>query len=126
MKSTHKLFESFGELIYVVAMADGAIQKEELTIIEKRLSTHKWGKEIKWSFDYEVSKNNSIEYLYKKVIAYCEDHGPDEEYDFLLKVLDEVAKSNDGIVKEEKEKIDGFVNDLTEKFRKDIERINES
>ena len=125
MKSTHKLFESFGELIYVVAMADGAIQKEELTIIEKRLSIHKWGKEIKWSFDYEVSKNNSIEYLYKKVIAYCEDHGPDEEYDFLLNVLDEVAKSSDGIIKEEKEKIDGFVNDLTEKFRKDIERINE-
>ena len=124
MKSIHKLFESFGELIYVVAMTDGAIQKEELAIIEKKLSAHKWGKDIKWSFDYEVNKNNSIEYLYKKVIAYCEDHGPDEEYDFLLEVLNEVAKSNNGIDENEKKVIDGFTNDLTQKFREDIERIN--
>ncbi len=125
MKSMHKLFESFGELIYVVAMADGVIQKEELTIIEKRLSDHRWGKDIKWSFDYEVEKKNDIEDLYKKVIAYCEDHGPDEEYDFLLEVLNEIAKASDGIIKEEKEKIDGFVNNLTQKFREDIERINQ-
>ncbi len=124
MKNTHKLFEAFGELLYVVAMADGVIQKEELAVIEERLSNHKWGKDIKWSFDYEVSKENSLEFLYKKVVAYCEDHGPDEEYDFLVELLNEVAKSSNGIEKEEKEKIEGFVNDLTQKFREDLDRIN--
>ena len=125
MKNTHKLFESFGELIYVVAMADGIIQKEELAIIEEKLSKHKWGKEIKWSFDYEVKKKNAIEDLYKKVVFYCEDHGPDEEYDFLLDVLNELAKSSNGKVNEEKEMITSFVNDLTLKFKEDLDRINE-
>ena len=75
MKNTEKLIEAFGELIYVVAMADGAIQKQELRVIETKLSSHKWGADIKWSFDYEVKKNASVEELYKKVISYCEMHG---------------------------------------------------
>ncbi len=124
MKNTEKLIEAFGELIYVVAIADGGIQKEELEVIENKLATHKWGEDIKWSFDYEVKKNNSIEDLYKKVITYCEMHGPDAEYQFLLNVVEEVAAASNGVDKEEKEVMDGFVNDLTEKFRADIERIN--
>ncbi|CAL2107716.1 TerB family tellurite resistance protein [Tenacibaculum sp. 190524A02b] len=124
MKSAHKLFESFGELLYVVAMADGSIQKEEMEVIEKRLADHKWGDDIKWSFNYEVNKQNDVNKLYKKVIAYCEDHGPDEEYEFLLDVLEEVSRSSNGIVKEEREVMDNFTNDLIKKFREDIERIN--
>ncbi len=124
MKNTEKLIEAFGELIYVVAMADGAIQKEELTVIENKLAAHKWGEDIKWSFDYEVKKNNSIEDLYKKVITYCEMHGPDAEYQFMLNVVEEVAAASNGIDKEEKEVMNDFVNDLTERFRTDIDRIN--
>ena len=124
MKNTEKLIEAFGELIYVVAMADGEIQKEELEVIENKLASHKWGEDIKWSFDYEIKKKNSIEDLYKKVITYCEMHGPDAEYQFLLNVVEEVAAATNGIEKEEKKVLDGFVNDLTEKFRADIQRIN--
>ena len=124
MKNTEKLIEAFGELIYVVAMADGSIQKEELEVIENKLANHKWDVDIKWSFDYEVKKNGSIEELYKKVISYCEMHGPDPEYQFLLEVIEEVAEANKGIEKDEKKIMDGFVNDLTEKFRSDISRIN--
>lgn len=124
MKNTEKLIEAFGELIYVVAMTDGAIQREELAVIEDKLATHKWGEDIKWSFDYEVKKNRSIEELYKKVITYCEMHGPDAEYQFLLNVVEEVATASKVIDKEEKEIMDGFVRDLTKKFRSDIERIN--
>ncbi len=105
-------------------MADGTIQKEELETIENRLSKHKWGEDIKWSFDYEVKNNNSIEDLYKKVVTYCEMHGPDEEYQFLIEVIEEVAKSSDGVDKDEKEVMDNFVIELTNKFKEDIERIN--
>lgn len=124
MKNTEKLIEAFGEMIYVVAMTDGTIQKEELEVIENKLAAHKWGEDIKWSFDYEVKKKNSIEDLYKKVITYCEMHGPDAEYQFLLNVIEGVAAASNGIDRDEKEVMDGFVNELTEKFRADIERIN--
>ncbi len=124
MKNTEKLIEAFGELIYVVAMADGTIEVEELKVIENKLAIHKWGEDIKWSFDYEVKKNTSIEDLYKKVITYCEMHGPDPEYQFLLDVVEEVATVSNGIDQNEQEVMDGFVQDLTEKFRTDIDRIN--
>lgn len=124
MKNTEKLIEAFGELIYVVAMSDGAIQKQELVVIENKLAVHKWGEDIKWSFDYEVKKNRSIEELYKKVITYCEMHGPDPEYQFLLNLIEDVAAASKGVEKSEKKVMDGFVKDLTEKFRLDIERIN--
>ena len=124
MKNTEKLIEAFGELIYVMAMADGAIQKEELEVIENELADHKWREGIKWSFDYEVKKNASIEDLYKKVITYCEMHGPDPEYQFLLRVIDRVAEASEGKATMEKAVMDSFVKDLTNKFRADISHIN--
>ena len=124
MKNTAKLIEALGELIYVVAMADGIIQKEELEVIEKKLADHKWGEDIKWSFDYEVKNNGSVEELYKKVISYCEMHGPDPAYNFLLEVVEEVANASSGIDTDEQKVMDGFVSDLTTKFRADIDRIN--
>lgn len=125
MKNTDKLYEAFGELIYVVAMADGEIQAEELETIEKLLSGHPWGADIQWSFDYERQKGNDIEDLYKKVIYFCEEHGPDEEYAFLMKVLEEVAASSSGIDANEQKVMNDFERDLTNKFREDIDRINQ-
>jgi len=124
MQNTEKLYEAFGELIYVIAMADGEVQKEELEVIEKRLAAHPWGKDIKWSFDYEVKKGRSIEELYKKVITYCEMHGPEKEYAFLLEVINEVAESHAGTDADEQKVMDSFVSDLTKRFKADIDRIN--
>jgi len=124
MKSTEKLIDAFGELIYVLAMSDGAIQDEELEALNKKLADHKWGKDIKWSFDYEVEKNNPIDDLYKKVILYCEQHGPAEEYDFLFNVLEDVANASNGIEDAERKVMDTFKSDLLVKFKADIKRIN--
>ncbi len=124
MQNTEKLYEAFGELIYVIAMADGELQKEELDVIEQKLADHPWGKDIRWSFDYEVKKNRSIEDLYKKVITYCEMHGPEKEYDFLLKVIEEVAAAHGGTDADEQQVMDNFVQDLTKRFKEDIGRIN--
>lgn len=123
-KDTDKLIEAFGEMIYVVAKADGKIQESELKVIEQKLANHKWGEDIKWSFDYEVKRDRSIEDLYKKVINYCEVHGPDAEYEFLMEMVEAVAKASDGVDKAEKDFMDDFVKDLTDKFRADIDRIN--
>ena len=126
MKSITKLYEAFGELLYVVAMADGQIQAEELQAIKQKLADHPWGEDIQWSFDYEVKKDNQdLEELYKKVISYCEMHGPEPEYQFLLDLVKEVAEANAGIDTKEQQIMDNFVADLTKRFQKDIERINQ-
>jgi len=87
MNNQEKLFEAFGELLYVMAMADGMIQESERRVIQNRLKGHKWAKDIQWSFDYEVKKENNLDDLYKKVVFYCEEHGPDEEYAFFVEML---------------------------------------
>ncbi|MGD1843802.1 MAG: TerB family tellurite resistance protein [Salibacteraceae bacterium] len=124
MAATDKLYDAFGELIYVLAMSDGVIEPVELAVIEKKLAEHEWGQAIKWSFDYEVKQNRSLEELYKKVIIYCERHGPDSEYAFLIEVLEEVAHANAEFHASERKVLDSFVSDLTKKFKADIERIN--
>ncbi|MEO1260336.1 MAG: TerB family tellurite resistance protein [Bacteroidota bacterium] len=124
MKSIERLYDAFGELIYVVAMSDGTIQPEEREAISRKLADHPWKENIQWSFNYEARKNNSIEDLYKKVINYCEMHGPEPEYAFLISTLEEVAKASDGIDANERKVIDGFSADLIKKFKEDIERIN--
>ncbi len=125
MKSIEKLYDSFGELIYVIAMADGRIQEVELKTIHEKLANHPWGEAIQWSFDYEVDKNRSIGDLYQKVINYCEMHGPDPEYKFLLEVIQEVAEASAGVDAGEQKVMDDFVKNLTDKFKADIERINQ-
>ncbi len=123
MKDVRKLYETFGELIYIVAMSDGVIQPEELKVIEDKLRDHPWGGDIKWSFDYEVSKGSTIDELYKKVISYCKIHGPDPEYDFLINILEEVAQASNGIDEKEQKIIDNFSKDLLEKFKTDLSEI---
>lgn len=125
MRNTEKLYESFGELLYVMAMADGKIQSAELNVIKNKLANHPWGKDIKWSFDYEVKKQRNVDLLYNRVIAYCEEHGPDKEYAFLLNTLDEVATASNGMDSNEQVIIDDFKRDLIKRFKSDLERINQ-
>ncbi len=124
MKDTDKLIEAFGELAYVVAMADGRVQKEEIEALEKKLANHKWGADIKWSFDYEMKKENDPKELYKKVMNYCEMHGPDAEYQFLIELLEGIANAHNGMDDNEESTISSFVQELTDTFRHDIDRIN--
>jgi tellurite resistance protein len=126
MKNTEKLYEAFGELLYVVAMADGEIQASELAVILGKLNDHPWGADIEWSFNYEIKKQRDLDMLYDRVISYCEDHGPDEEYVFLMELLEDVAAASGGVDADEKEVMDSFVYELTERFKRDIDRIQNS
>ncbi len=126
MSSTDRLYEAFGELLYVVAMADGQVQPEEKAALANKLSGHPWGENIQWSFDYELRKENNIEDLYQKVIDNCESFGPSEAYTFLIELMEEVAQASSGVDKNEQKVMDSFVHELTERFRKDIDRINQS
>ena len=70
------LYEALRELIYVVAMADGVVQKEEMKVLTTIPEGHSWSENIQWSFDYEQNKGHNIEALYQKVINTCDNYGP--------------------------------------------------
>lgn len=123
MTNKSYLYDAFGELIFLVAMADGGIQQEEISALEKILTNHAWAKEISWSFNYEASKNNNLEDIYKKVILACHDNGPDPEFTFMIEVMEAVAEASKGKDAAEEARIKGFVHDLTERFRRDIEKL---
>lgn len=125
MVSKDRLYQTFGELLYVLAMSDGIIQKEEITILEEILMGHPKAKDIKWSFDYENNNQSDVESLYKKVIEVFADNGPDEEYDFMIFALTKVAEASDGVDADEKTVINNFAKELLERFKKDIETIKE-
>ena len=118
-----KLYEAFGELLYVIAMADGFIQEEEVSALEEVLADHPWASDIKWSFDYERKKESSIEEVYSKVLDYCKYRGPHPEYQKMIEVMEVMAMASAGIDAEERAVMDGFVNTLTEKFKNDIKNI---
>ncbi len=123
MSNKEKLYEVFGEMVYVVAMSDGIIQAEEKDALEKILADHPLAQEIEWSFNYEINKHNDTEYLYNKVLNYCHQNGPDPEYQFLVEILEAVAKASSE-TENEKKVIDRFTYELTERFKKDIDKLN--
>jgi len=118
-----KLYDAFGELLYVVAMADGLIQDEEITALERVLADHPWAADIKWSFEYERKKGNAVEDVYDKVIDYCKYNGPHPEYQKMVEVMEAVANASAGVDAEEQAVMDGFVKTLVDKFKTDIENI---
>lgn len=113
-----KLYDAFGELLYVLAISDGEIQNEEIETLNALLSDHKWANEIAWSFNYEMGKTRDIDDVYNKVKFACFEIGPNPEYALMLDVLKKVAASSLGVVEEEQRVIDQFEKDLLEEFMK--------
>jgi len=123
MTDEEKLYETLGELLYVVAIADGVIQEEERTALSKLLKDHKWAEQIMWSFDYEESKTPSIDEIYSKVITVCERIGPSPIYLEFIESMKIIAEANNEIDKNESKRISSFSRDLIERFRQDLDKI---
>nr|WP_319400238.1 TerB family tellurite resistance protein [uncultured Carboxylicivirga sp.] len=118
-----RLYDAFGEMLYVVAMADGIIQPEEIDVLHKALNKHPFGKDIEWSFDYERLHQTDVEELYQKVLNICQENGPDPEYQKLIEIMEEVAHSSDGINTDEQKVIDRFIHELTDRFKNALKEI---
>lgn len=123
MTKKDQLYDAFGELAYVLAMADGNIQPEEVQQVKQILEQHPRGEDIQWSFDYEARNRRPVEEVYQKVIDACQEVGPDPEYPFLIEMLEKVAAISAGKSPEESQVISGFTSDLIERFRKDLGAI---
>lgn len=118
-----KLYETLGELIYVIAQADGLIQDSEIALLEEIIANHPWGATIGWSFNYELNKDNDVEDLYKKVINTCQDYGPSPEYAQFIEIMNAVASASEGIDDHEDKAIANFSKDLIERFSQDTEPL---
>ena len=114
-----KLYEAFGELIYVVAMADGEIQDTEIVALKKLVNEHLLGADIKWSFDYEARNKMNTADTYQKVLNTCQAYGPTEEYLLLIDLLEKVAAASAGIDEKEQQVINDFQADLIARFKED-------
>lgn len=121
MTDEEKLYETMGELLYVIAKADGVVQDEEKQVLAELLKGHKWAEQIEWSFNYEATREPSVDELYDKVIAVCHRIGPSPIYNEFVSSMEAVAKANDDLDDEEADKIASFSADLIERFKKDIE-----
>ncbi len=124
MTDKEKLYETLGELLYAVAMADGVIQEEEKEELNKLLQNHQWASEIKWSFNYETTKEAGVEETYNKVINFCHSYGPAAEYVEFIEAMKTIATAAEGIDQDESKIINSFSSDLITRFQKDIDRLN--
>ena len=124
MVTKEKLYEAFGELIYAVAKADGLVQGEEVEALQQVLKSHSWAADIIWSFNYERGKDHPVEQTYRKAIDIFGEYGPAEEYAQFTSILEAVAAASQGITEEERKLIGQFHEDLTHKFKADLERIS--
>lgn len=123
MTRLEKLYETLGELLYAVAMADGVIQDEERDSLKELLKKHNWAKEIQWSFDYEASKNSGVEETYNKVINFCHSYGPTPVYEEFISAMTTIAEAAEGVDANEAAMIHSFSKDLIVRFQKDIDRL---
>ena len=114
--SKERLYDALGELIYAVAMADGLVQAEEIERLQQVLLAHPWSREIKWSFDFENSREQSVEEAFSKAIETCKEYGPSTEYAFLFEVLQAIAAASHGTDTNEAIIIQRFKNEIKEHF----------
>jgi len=123
MTDTEKLYETLGELLYAVAKADGKIDESEKDALHKLLKDHNHKEAIQWSFDYEVSKDRSVENTYEKIIAICQRIGPSPIYDEFIAAMQTIAKADTVVDQNESDIISSFCHDLITQFQLDIEGL---
>jgi tellurite resistance protein len=120
MTNLEKLYETLGELLYVIAMSDGVIQPEERKALETLLQQHTWASTINWSFNYEEQKGADVKDIYNKVINYCHKYGPTPVYEEFIDAMQFVAGSANGVEASEEAVISSFSKDLIARFRRDV------
>jgi uncharacterized tellurite resistance protein B-like protein len=123
MTDEAKLFETMGELLYVVAMADGVVQKEEKAELKYLLKGHKWASGISWSFQYESAKQNDVNQVYQKALNFCQKYGPSPHYVEFIAAMKMIADASDGIDRQEDAAINSFSTDLISRFQADLEHL---
>ncbi len=123
MTQKERLYDKFGELLYVIAHADGIIDRAEKDALLDLLKEHEWAKEIKWSFDYASDNNWDVEKTYQSVIFFCHEYGPAPEYTEFISSMKTIADAVKSTNDSEDKYINSFSKDLIERFQKDLDEL---
>lgn len=93
MENKEQLYESFAELIFSVAMADGVIDDEEINYLHTLFNGHPVEQKILSLHQNHNSETEiSLVQSYKNTLNYCKQHGHDPEYEFLISNLEKFTK----------------------------------
>lgn len=120
MKDKEKLYETLGELLYAVAIADGVVQSSEIDRLTEIMAHHPWGEQVQWSFNYELEKQRNFKDVYDKAMGYCHSYGPAPEYDEFIELLTLIADASEGIDRHEELVISNFSKHLIQRFKEDL------
>ncbi len=105
-----QLFRSFGELLYAIAGADGAIQEEEKKILTQVLAHHRYAFDIIASFQSLANTPSAMEEACHKALESFQHYGYFEGYKEFKLILEDLALACNGISPEEKVFLDRFTN----------------
>lgn len=123
MSTEEKLYQAFGELLYIVAKADGVVQHEEKEELDQLVATHPWATQIQEAFNIALQTNSNTENLYQKVLNTCTEIGPHEAYDQMITYMKKIAMASDGLDSNEQKIITSFTIDLINRFSNEINLI---
>ena len=96
MRSKEEVYDAFAELIYCVVMADGEIKETEQAAIKTIVKNHPIGGAIQKYFDSK-NKDISIVQSFLHTLEICKEHGADDEYPFLLAIIEVISKVSEGL-----------------------------
>ena len=93
MNSKEELYDSFAELLFSIAMADGEIDEEETQELNRLIGNHPLRSRIdNLMKEHDEDSELSIVKSYKSTLSLCKQLGTDSEYAFLIKVLEDFSK----------------------------------
>jgi len=123
MENKSALYEAFGKMVYLVAIADGLIQPEETEALERLLVGRDFAPAVQWSFEELVAHPLDPAAVYEEVMGVFVEHGPDPAYQQLFEILEAVAHASDGLDSEEANVLIDLEVDLRKRFLEDFERF---
>ncbi|MEN7548030.1 hypothetical protein AAG747_08920 [Rapidithrix thailandica] len=115
------LFQSFGELLYVIFNQDNGISDHQFQGIRQTLQQVSWGEEVYWSFQYEAQHHPEPEKLFYQVLDAFSQFGPQETYaPFFTLILHLIHQSESSDLKEQRlKKFERFRFLIMERFQND-------
>ena len=113
MGTKEKVYDAFAELIYSVVMADGVIKETEKIAIEHIVKEHPIKKDIQKYFTSQ-EKNISVAQSFLHTLEVCKEYGADQEYPFLISIVEKISKVSEGLDNED----DGLLVDFVANFKR--------
>ncbi|UXP30757.1 hypothetical protein N6H18_10375 [Reichenbachiella agarivorans] len=107
----------FGKILYALAMADGAIQEQEIKELEKIVEQDKWAHRIKLSFDRAMRLEMDPKIVFFKNMRILQTLKYDQHMPYFVNLMERMASAYNGIIPAERDMISRFQDHFRENAR---------